>query len=271
MSNLYLVLIAAWFFMLGCAMGSFYNVLIDRLPNDQDVIKDRSRCGDCGTVLQWKDLIPVFSYLALRGRCRYCQAKLSPQYLFSELSVGSLFVLAFLVFYGSFGQGGGVSDLVINLALWSMLYVVAVMDFKFGIIIDQVLIAFSLIGIVAQFVAKRPPLQMLYGAIAGFLLYGAVYLAARIIYKKEGFGFGDVLLLAAIGTFLGPVKVVITGFLAFYCSILYLLLFKLIRKGSLKDTPIPFAPPLCTAAFIMSLYGNEIAAWLQGYLGFNFF
>lgn len=276
-----LILCAAWFFILGCAMGSFYNVLIDRLPNGQDIVKDRSKCTFCGTVLSWKDLIPVFSFLFLKGKCRYCGKKLSPQYLFSELAVGSLFTLAFLFFWkGHYGLVG----LLLNLTLWSLLFVVGVMDFKYGVIVDQVLLGFSLIGVLIQLIAGREtisftvnqqafevvvrdPWQMLYGALAGLALYGLVYLAARLFYKKEGFGMGDVLLLGAMGIFLGLEKTIITGFLAFYCSILYLLFFKLVRKGSLKDRAIPFAPPMCMAAFIMSLWGNEIASWLRAYLG----
>ena len=281
MNDFSIVVVAVWFFLAGCAMGSFYNVLIDRLPNDQKVVKDRSKCTYCGTVLKWKDLIPVVSFLALRGKCRYCGKKLSPQYLISELSVGALFLLGFFIFYNTFSVPG----LVLNLTLWSMLFVTAVMDFKYGIIMDQILLAFSLIGVVTQLIAGREavtfelggqvfemegrdPWQMLYGALAGLLFYGLIYLVARLLYRKEGFGFGDVLLLGAVGIFLGLEKTIITGFLAFYCSILYLLFFKLVRKGSLKDRPIPFAPPLCTAAFIMSLFGNEIATWLRTYLGY---
>lgn len=274
------IICGIWVFLAGCALGSFYNVLIDRLPNDQDVLKERSKCTFCGTVLQWKDLIPIFSYIFLRGRCRYCKEKLSPQYLISELSVGALFLLAFFLFIEVFS----VPTLILRLALWSMLFITAVMDFKYSIIMDQILIPFTLIGVVTQLIVgkqyftidldgtkiefvTRDPWQMLYGALAGLVFYGIVYLTARLIYKKEAFGFGDVLLLGAIGTFMGLSKTIITGFLAFYLAVVFMLIFKLVKKGSLKDRPIPFAPPLCMAAFIMSIYGGTIETWLRGLMG----
>lgn len=274
------IICGIWVFLAGCALGSFYNVLIDRLPNDQDVLKERSKCTFCGTVLQWKDLIPIFSYIFLRGRCRYCKEKLSPQYLISELSVGALFLLAFLLFIEVFS----VPTLILRLALWSMLFITAVMDFKYSIIMDQILIPFTLIGVVTQLIVgkqyftidldgtkiefvTRDPWQMLYGALAGLVFYGIVYLTARLIYKKEAFGFGDVLLLGAIGTFMGLSQTIITGFLAFYLAVVFMLIFKLVKKGSLKDRPIPFAPPLCMAAFIMSIYGGTIETWLRGLMG----
>lgn len=275
------IICGIWFFVAGCALGSFYNVLIDRLPNDQDVLKDRSKCSYCGTVLKWKDLIPVFSYIFLRGRCRYCKEKLSPQYLISEISVGALFLLAYLLFIQVFS----VPTLILRLSFWSMLYIVAVMDFKYSIIMDQILIPFTLIGVVTQLIVgkqvfsltlpgeqtiefvTRDPWQMFYGALAGLIFYGIVYLTARLIYKKEAFGFGDVLLLGAIGIFMGLSQTIITGFMAFYLAIVFMLIFKLVKKGSLKDRPIPFAPPLCMAAFIMSIYGGVIEYWLRGLMG----
>ena len=254
-----LCLFGAWFFLLGTAMGSFYNVLIDRLPNDQDVIKSRSECTSCHTKLTWRDLIPVWSFVFLKGRCRYCGQKLSYQYLFSELAVGGLFLLAFLLQ----GRWGNWLMTAILLTLWSMLFVVGVMDYKYGVIIDQVLIAFTVIGIVLQLIAKVSILDILLGGAVGFALYGLIYLVARLVYKKEAFGMGDVLLLAAIGTFFGPWKTLMIGFLAIYCAIFFIIFLWIKNKKLGRGIEMPLAPAICTAAFIASLAGEQIMDFLR--------
>lgn len=254
-----LCLTGAWFFLLGTAMGSFYNVLIDRLPNDQDVIKSRSECTNCHTTLKWQDLIPIWSFVFLKGRCRYCGTKLTYQYLVSELTVGGIFLLAFLLYGSRFDW----LTTVIMLALWSMLFVVGVMDYKYSIIIDQVLIPFTVIGIVVRLVTKVSILEILLGGVTGFVFYGIIYVIARLIYKREAFGFGDVLLLTAVGTFFGPAKTLVTGFLAFYCCIIFIVIFRIRDKKLGRHSEVPFGPAICTAAFIVSLAGEQILDFLR--------
>ena len=245
-------------------MGSFYNVLVDRLPNGQDVVKSRSECSFCHTVLKWYDLFPVFSYLFLKGRCRYCGEKLSPRYLLSELAVGGLFLLEFFVFR----QNMDVPQMIAELALWSMLFVVAMMDWKYGIVMDRILVIFTVIGVAALLIGKVRISRILLGAAAGFALYGLVYVLARLFYKREAFGVGDVLLLTAAGAFLGPVHVLIAGFLSFYCCLLFLIVPLIKKKGALRGQEFPFAPPVCLAVLIMSLFGDRITGFLGRLLGF---
>lgn len=264
MSTFIFILTAAWFFFCGCALGSFYNVLVDRLPNGQDIVKARSECSFCHTQLRWYDLIPVFSFLFLKGRCRYCGKRLSYQYLLSELSVGGLFLLAFFLYSSDLD----LPQLIARLALWSMLFVIAVMDQKYGIIIDQILLAFSSVGITAELFGGTSVSEILLGAAVGFFLYGLIYLSARFFYKKEGFGSGDVLLLTAAGTFLGPVQTMIAGFLAFYCCLLFILIQQFKNRKSVCGVEIPFGPPVCLAIFVMSLWGEEISTFLKNLLGF---
>lgn len=258
MITLILCLAGAWFFLLGTAMGSFYNVLIDRLPNDQDVIKSRSECTYCHTKLKWLDLIPIWSFVFLKGRCRYCGKKLTYQYLFSELAVGGIFLLAFLLY----GRYSNWVSTVTMLALWSMLFIVGVMDYKYGIVIDQVLIPFAIIGIAAQLVGKVDIIKILLGGLTGFAFYGLIYVAALLIYKKEGFGMGDVLLLTAIGTFFGPAQTILIGFLSFFCAIFFIVFSYLKNKKLGRSTEIPLAPSICAAAFIASLAGEPILNFL---------
>lgn len=256
-----MVLTATWFFIAGSALGSFYNVIIERLPNDRDIVKARSSCNNCHTQLKWYDLIPFLSFFLLRGRCRYCGAKLSWQYPLSEFAVGSLFLLAFVQFNSN---GWNPAQLVLDLVLWSMLYIVALMDYKYGIIIDQILLVFALLGFGALLWRDGHVLDSLTGAIAGFVFYGIIYICARLVYRKEGFGVGDILLLASIGIFLGPVQTVIAGFLAFYICIPFIVIWLFRNKALPYQQALPFGPQVCIAAFIMSLHGVEITNWVMG-------
>ncbi len=262
MDALILCLTAFWFFYFGAAMGSFYNVLVHRLPHEKAVVRSRSECEFCHKRLKWPDLIPLFSFLFLKRRCRYCGKKLPYQYLISELAVGALFLLAFLMHGRYLEYSLALSCMV----LWSMLFVVGVMDYKYGIIIDQILLVFSAIGIVVNLIGKTPVMDIIFGGAVGFGFYGAIYLLARLFYKKEGFGMGDVLLLAGIGTFLGPVSTLVTGFLAFYCCILFLL-FQMKNRRIERKMEVPFAPSVCAAAFFVSVFGEQIMNFFRNWLG----
>lgn len=262
MDTVIMVLVGTWFFIAGAAMGSFFNVLIVRLPKGQNIVAARSMCPNCKTQLKWYDLIPIFSFLFLKGKCRYCGYKLSYQYLLSEIAVGGLFLLAFLVQ----GQLFSYCLTIFYLSLWSMLFVVGMMDYREGIIIDQVMLPFVLVAAVDRLACGTHIKDLLFGAAAGFGLYFLVYLLARLFYKKEGFGMGDVVLLTAIGFFFSPAKTILVGILAFYCCLLLLLLLWIFKSRLERRTEIPFAPSICLSAFIVSLAGDAILAYLCNFL-----
>ncbi len=253
-----LILPSLWFFLLGAAMGSFYNVLIDRLPEGRDVIRVRSSCSSCGTKLKIWDLIPIFSFLFLGGRCRYCKAKLSPWYLISELTVGTLFVGAFHLF----AQNGNVLSLIAFLVLWSLLFIVAVMDWETGMIMDLFSLLIAVSGLVFSLLARRSIWQILLGAAAGFALYGLVYVIARWVFKREGLGFGDVLLLGAIGFWLPWDQMIVTAFLTAYVSIIFIVILAIRDKKVGMKTEMPLGPSICLATFLMNIFGERIMTFL---------
>ena len=96
------IIIYSYIFFVGCCMGSFYNVCIYRLPRGESLVRPRSHCTSCGRTLGVLDLIPIVSYLALKGRCRYCNAPVAPRYLLVELVCGLAFVLIFHRYYISY-------------------------------------------------------------------------------------------------------------------------------------------------------------------------
>lgn len=258
------VLTCLWFFVFGTAMGSFFNVLIDRLPEGRDFVLVRSACSDCGTKLRWFDLIPVVSFLMIGGKCRYCGAKLSAWYLVSEIAVGLLYAGAFF----RYAQTADAVVLIGNLLLWSMLFIVAVMDWKTSMIMDIFPILIALSGIITGLISGRKILTIFLGGIAGAACFGLLYLAAKLILKREGLGLGDVFLLGALGCWFPVGQIVITAFLTAYISLLFIFIKMLKEKKIGMRTEFPLGPSICTAAFVMSIWGEKITEWISGILFF---
>lgn len=245
------IIIGGIVFLYGIVLGSFYNVIIYRLPLDMSIAKGRSMCTSCNTTLKAIDLVPVFSWLALRGKCRYCGSKISLRYPLVELATGVLFLIA----YWSFGFGWA---LVLYCSFYSMLLITALIDMDHMIICDYVLYGFSLISLVCMVWLKYPWKDHLFGFGLGFGFYLLIYLVARAVYKREAFGFGDVMLMGAIGMVLGFRDTLITSILSFYIAIIVIALLKIFGKRFQLRQEIPFGPYICMAAFIVSLYGEKI-------------
>jgi len=250
-------------FIIGAVMGSFYNVVIYRVPEKKSIVKHRSSCGSCGTVLKPVDLVPIFSYLFLRGKCRYCKQRISIQYPFVELITGLLFVLLYFKFSLSI-------EFLFSAYLVSILIIVFFIDLKHLIIPNGLVIA-ALIGGLALFVVRffytdsiignAPWYGSLLGAVipSGFLLLVAIF--GYFAYKGEAMGMGDVKILIPIGLFLGLELSVLALFLSMFVGGITGLI--LIITG-IKDrkSQIPFGPFIVIGSLISILYGNEIlAAW----------
>ncbi len=238
-------------FLYGLMFGSFYNVVIYRIPADKSIVKGRSMCGSCNHILAAKDLIPVFSWVFLKARCRYCGSKISMRYPIIELLTGLLFYLAYL-------SSGSVWEFLFYASLWSMLLITAMIDYDEMIISDAVLLAFTLVGAVSIIGMKAEILTRVYGLIFGFGFYFAIYYIAKLIYKKEAFGFGDVMLMGALGIFMGFRDTALTSILSFYIALVVIVIMKIFGKKLEFKQEIPFGPYICISAFVVSLYGDEI-------------
>ena len=199
-------LMIIYFGIVGLILGSFYIVVGLRVPLKESVVKPRSSCSNCNSVLSPIELIPVLSYLMQRGKCRSCKATISPIYPFMELITGVLFAVSpFIVGWGT--------ELLICYTLISLLVIITVSDLAYMIIPDKILIIFASIFIVLQFtVGDRQWLDILLGAIIGF---GFLLLIA--VVTNGGMGGGDIKLFGLLGFILG-VKLVI---LAFFFSVVY--------------------------------------------------
>jgi len=233
-------------FILGLILGSFYNVVGLRVPEKQSIVAPRSACPHCHHQLTSFELIPVFSYMFLGGKCRQCKARISPIYPLMELATGLLFVLAPLIL-------GWTNELFVAWTLISLFIIIFVSDITYMIIPDKVLLFFTGIFLLERIVIPLQPWwDSLAGAAAGFLLL--LFIA---VISKGGMGGGDIKLFALIGFVMG-IKLV---FISFFISALYGAIFGIIglMTGKVKrKNPIPFGPFIAAGTLTAYFYGDMI-------------
>lgn len=233
-------------FIYGIIFGSFYNVVGLRVPAGQSIVFPGSHCPTCGHKLRAWELIPVFSYLIQRGKCRGCGLRISPLYPCFELLTGILFAVSPLLV----GWNG---ELLILLTLISLFMIITVSDLAYMIIPDKVLLVFTGIFLIERFFFPLSPWwDSLLGAGIGF---GLLLLIA--VVSKGGMGGGDIKLFGVIGFAVGTKKLL----LAFFFSTLFGALFGII--GMLfgvvkKGKPIPFGPFIALGTLIAYVYGEEL-------------
>lgn len=222
-----------------------------------------SRCPGCGGKLKIFDLIPVASYLLLKGRCRYCGMRISPRYPLVELLTAALFLLVYnVIFYGSLGNTGvstgpaAVLVLLKYLFLTCILIVVTFTDLEHYLIPNRV-IWFALAGgVIINLLARDLSLtSAVLGTVSGSLL-----LLMAGILSKGGVGGGDIKLAAVIGLFLGWPAGLLATFLAACFGGAAGLFLILLKKKSRKDV-VPFAPFLALGAVVTMLWGDSLINW----------
>lgn len=238
MENIYLI----FFFILGLAMGSFLCVVGLRLGREENFIKGRSYCDYCHHELKTLDLIPLFSYLFLKGKCRYCKNKISPLSFFLELFTGLLYMIAFYSF------GFSLEFIIVLLAI-SLSMIIFASDLTYLIIPDEVLIFFGIVFFIMELLLRGPigAIKMLFSGIFLFSIMYIIMLIGNFIFEKESLGGGDIKLLFVIGIVLEPLLGVIDIFLASFIALPVSLL--LYKKN--KEHIIPFGPFLLIAFLII--------------------
>ncbi len=241
-------------FVVGLILGSFYNVVIHRLPEGKSVISPPSACPKCGSRIRWYDNIPLLSYLILRGRCRDCKEKISPLYPLIELSSGLLAVLCLWNWNLSL-------EAFLHYAFFSSLLVMSVIDLKLFILPDEINIPGIFISLAASFIRTDiTPLDSLVGALVGLGIPLSIYLYYVKFRKMEGLGFGDVKLLAYIGAFAGVYGVASALMLGSFLGLVYALPF-LIKNKNLQFV-IPFGPFLSLGCFLGVIFKEEILSFV---------
>ncbi len=250
-----MILLGAYSFILGLVIGSFLNVCIWRLPRRESIVLPRSHCPECDTQLGPGDLIPVISYLLLRGRCRYCRAAISWRYPLVELITGLLFLWSFSVFKIQ------LVELLSSMAFISFLIVISFIDLEKRLIPNNLTVPGTILGFLLSLIPRGitpydSALGMLVGLIVVFLI---------IAFSRGGMGMGDAKLLAMIGAWTGLTGALGALFIgALLGSIVggVLLLLKVIDRRS----PIPFGPFLSVGGIAMLFYGEILISIIFPYL-----
>lgn len=257
-----------FFFWLGACIGSFLNVVIYRLPVILErrwlveatairceeriefpkftLATPRSRCPHCNYAIKPYENIPIFSYLLLRGRCKSCAQRISPRYPFVEILTATLTTLIF------FRYGLTSFSLAATIFTWSIICLTFI-DLDTQLLPDDITLPLIWAGLLFNTFTETIPLeQSVLGASVGYLTLWSIYWAFKLTTGKEGMGYGDFKLLAAIGAFFGlksiPAVILISSIMGSVVGI-YLLI---ARKHS-KNQPIPFGPYL-SAACLITLY-----------------
>jgi len=248
------------FLLLGLALGSFLNVCIDRLPRGESILNPPSHCQACHHRLVARDLVPVFSYLWLRGRCRYCQASIPRRLLWVELATGAMF--AFLYWHC------GLTPELAVMAFYACLFIIIfVIDLEHGLILNKVVYAGMVIALlIAVFLPQPWITQLKLHGIANFALGGAigfVILLLIAIISRGGMGWGDVKLAGLIGLAAGFPLVVVTLIMGAILGGLVAAALLAMKKRGRKEA-IPFGPFLSVAAVVTLLWGSNILNWYLG-------
>lgn len=272
-----MVMILILLFVLGICVGSFLNVLIDRLPHDETIL-GRSHCDSCKKTLEWYELVPIISYFAQRAKCRNCKAKLSWQYPAIELITGIMYVLVwlyppklfFMIVFPNLAipySAGNIFDWqfivgqLLFMALLSSMLVMFVTDLKYFIIPHWIQLSFAVITLAFYFVGDVDFHTIIY-RLGCAVVTMVPFLCLFQCTKGRGLGFADVILAANIGLLAG----IKYGFIAFYIAFIsgaviggFLLFF---RKKGMKSK-IPFGPFLLAGLLLMIYYFEPISSFLR--------
>lgn len=262
-------------FVFGAVIGSFLNVLIYRLPIGMDFKRGNSICPKCEHQLNWKDLFPLFSWLFLGGKCRYCKAPISKQYPIVEALNGAAYVLAYIFLCGGASVDGHIiefNDFGLSLKLvgymitFSALIVVSWIDFKHQIIPDSMWIAILVGGVFIlgdRFIADSFTKDWMLSRIIGFFTVSGMFFLVALITGGRAMGGGDIKLMAAVGFVLGWKAVLISLFMSAIFGVLFSLGRKLFLKKEMKGV-VPFGPFLAMGSAVSAFVGEAI---FNGYVG----
>ncbi len=277
-----------WLFLLvigviSISVGSFLNVVIYRLPvileNDWrkeckeylelpadsktevfNLSKPASSCPNCHHKIRAWENIPVISYLLLRGKCSSCSTHISAQYPVIEATTAALSLLIAIKF------GVSLETLFGLLLTWSLV-TLTMIDAKTQLLPDNITLPLIWLGILANSSnIFTDPVSSIYGAVVGYLTLWSIYKVFKLLTGKEGMGYGDFKLLAALGAWMGwqmlPQIILLSSLVGAIIGITMIVINK--QK---KGTPIPFGPYLATAGWIAFMWGAEInQSWLNIYL-----
>ena len=243
-------------FVFGLIVGSFLNCVIYRLEQGSSFLRGRSFCPYCKHVLSWLDLIPVISFLILKGKCRYCQKPISVQYPLVELATAAIFL--FIFFLPNIYPIGQFISMLFYLVISSFLIIIFVYDLKHYLIPDKIIYPAIAAALIYNLLMSDIPrmsdiLMSAFGAAAFFL-------AIVLVSRGKWMGVGDIKLAFFMGLLLGWPNILTALFLAFFIGAIMGLGLILSGKKTLKSE-VPFGPFLVAGTFLAMFWGSEIVNW----------
>ena len=257
------------FFLFGSAIGSFLNVVILRAPKHKSIVKNRSHCPKCKHNLSILDLIPVWSFLFLRGQCQYCKKKISWQYPLVEAITGIVFVLGFLVL--------GFSLESLFFAIYaSFLIAIFVLDYTKYIIPDFLSVPAMFIGLLGSIIitisdSKIFSISALTGLFVNLgiavLIGGGFFLVQFLISRGRWVGGGDIRLGVVMGLMLGFPNIIAALGIAYVIGAFWGIGLIVLKRKTIKGV-LPFGTFLTISTIICLLWGNEIVKAYLGFIGF---
>lgn len=242
-------------FSFGAIIGSFLNVCIFRIPKEESIVFPPSHCGNCNTKLKGKDLIPIISFLSLKGKCRYCDKKVSIQYPIIEAITGVLFVIVYIKF-------GLTLEFFKFISLVAILLVIGIIDYKTQYVYSSVIITGIIFGIIFLAISlingeKVDLINVALGACIPALIL------ATIVWATNAMGWGDVEIIFMIGIFLGIKLNLLNLFISIVIGGVYAIYLMIFKKRDGKEA-IAFGPYIAISTFITFMFGNQILEWYLG-------
>jgi leader peptidase (prepilin peptidase)/N-methyltransferase len=238
-------------FLFGLCIGSFLNVLIYRLPLEMSVSKGFSMCPDCNHRLHWQDLFPVFSWLFLRGRCRYCQKPISPRYMAVELLTACLFLAVWFAYGLTWATIG-------NMAVVAILIPVIFIDAKHMIIPNELPIALVVVGIYFCIMVPEPGLI---ARLIGVVVIAVPLSLIALVSGGRAMGGGDIKLMAAIGLCLGWQMTLISFIIGTFVGCIFAVVIQRKLGGQ-----VAFGPYLAAGIIFCLFFGGYILDWYITFL-----
>ena len=242
-----------WSFVVGCCMGSFLNVVALRLEKEEDFIRGHSHCVECLHELSWKDLIPVLSWMWLRGKCRYCGRKISPRYWIVEVASGLMFILM-----TGIGDGREWMGLVDLWVLASLAIFCSLTDLQEQVIYPKGLAIVGLIHMVFNLSSSLENVYFL-SMLVAVVFYGGIYAVGYLLWKEEVFGLGDCYYLATVALWYPVKEIVLIGLLSFVVGGGILGMLLIVKKVRMER--VAFVPFIVIAQLLVMCLGVEWFGW----------
>lgn len=236
----------------GASLGSFLGVIIERLPTGKDFFHSRSICTSCRRTLAPLDLIPIISFVAFRGKCRICHAKIPLRLLFLEVLSGFILVALSVMFLLTTQN---VPLFVFSLIVTFALLVILFIDIDHMIIPDEILVVLGITTLLYLIIFNRGVL--IEHIISGLIAFG-VFLLLFLVTRGRGIGFGDVKFAAIIGLICGYPGTILAFYIAFVVGAVVALLLIVTKKKKIRGDTIPFGPFLVIGTILAFFFADTI-------------